>query len=1199
MRKTLIVLPALIAILIAPPAFAQNYVLSLGGDGDYVEIADSESLSGDASRVAQNLSPRSESSATEDGLRTYLRTLGLALSVQRRNPSESRDVLFITARRVPRNIIWSLPVWRIPKHAIWGTPPALPVQIEIRDEADQQVAALTGQTEKTIEWAVPDDVAGRLRIVARTTEPSGDKQQAEFACQAHNIIPVTPKMGHWRTYDVTHGLGGSQVESIVQDRDGYLWFALFDVGVSRYDGHMFQTLTPQDGLPSDNIWTMLEDSRGNLWFGTHTFPRGGEGVFQYNGETFKLFTTEDGLIHNSVMAIHEDNRGHLWFGTPEGVSEFDGTEFRNYTGEDGLQLNWVGSIAQDATGNLWFGHGVKHFTSGWAGATRYDGKSFVYFDELKGSGGLTSIATDAQGHLWFGSVNGISIYDGKDFRSLTEADGLVDRKVNQVLRARNGDMWIATRNGVSRYIDGKLQSFTTKDGLASNDVSCIAEDREGNLWFGTSGVNQYDRSFRSIPIEIGIGIQDRQGNLWFEVSGVGLGRLERTQSPDGLGYAAERIRIFGTEDGLLQNQVTSIHEDREGILWIGSFNRGMSRYDGETFQIFTTEHGLTHFVVRNIYEDREGTLWIGIQFGGIDTYDGNRFVNVANPGDLGVNSDNSINPSDNWINPSDIIQDREGDLWFATNGHGVTRYDGKTFTRFTTEEGLPSNSASSLLEDSQGNIWIATSGGLCRYDGKTFRAYTMEDGLAGNSVGALFEDSQGHLWMGIDGGGVQKFDGRNFQHFTVDDGLLSNNVYTIEESESGEMIFFTAKGITIYTPPEGKIPPPVSLTSVTADEVYEAPKELKIPSTTPRISFAYRGISFSTRRMRYNYILEGKDVNWQATWEEEVTYEDLKPGNYVFKVVAIDRDLNYSEPAALPMVILAPPFYRTGIFLVALSIIGGISLFGVTILAAQRRRSSRAYKMAEQVQEAKMLSLRQLIAGVAHQINNPIGAIASNSDVASRAIDKIRKRIAERGSQEIKEDRQLTEAFAALDKMNEINQKASRGIAGTVADLRSFVRLDEAEWQRADIHKAIDSVLDLMKSEFSSRIKVTRDYGDIPRIYCSPSGLNQVFMSIFRNSCEAIAEEGEIHIRTAVQKEQIIIEISDTGTGISSQDMDRIFDPGFTTKGVRVGVGLGLSICYQIVVDEHKGHIDVSSESGRGTTFTITLPVYHDRTEKT
>jgi PAS domain S-box-containing protein len=269
----------------------------------------------------------------------------------------------------------------------------------------------------------------------------------------------------------------------------------------------------------------------------------------------------------------------------------------------------------------------------------------------------------------------------------------------------------------------------------------------------------------------------------------------------------------------------------------------------------------------------------------------------------------------------------------------------------------------------------------------------------------------------------------------------------------------------------------------------------------------------------------------------------------------------------------------------------------------------------ERIQTAKMESLRELVAGVTHRMNNPIGVISSNNDVSSRAIGKIEEMITDLGSpsprrgkegspspgsseehlREIKQDGQLVRVLAVLEKMNQVSQTASEEIAKIVANLQRFVRLDEAEWQFADIHEGMDNVIALMDSELSSRIRVTKDYGDIPTIYSSPSSLNQVFMSLFKNASEAIEGKGEIRLRTFAQGEHVKIEVNDTGKGIPAEDMDRIFDPGFTTKGVRVGVGLGLPICYKIVVDEHKGRIDVSSELSKGTTFTITLPQHRNR----
>jgi PAS domain S-box-containing protein len=244
----------------------------------------------------------------------------------------------------------------------------------------------------------------------------------------------------------------------------------------------------------------------------------------------------------------------------------------------------------------------------------------------------------------------------------------------------------------------------------------------------------------------------------------------------------------------------------------------------------------------------------------------------------------------------------------------------------------------------------------------------------------------------------------------------------------------------------------------------------------------------------------------------------------------------------------------------------------------------------ERIQAAKMNFLHHLVAGVAHQMNNPIGVVVSNNDVSCRAIDTIKQVLTQENLSETEEYAQLVRAFGALEKMNKGTQAASAEIAGIVSNLRGFVRLDEAQWQFFDIHEGMDNVVALMEPELSGGISITRNYGDIPRIHCSPSSLSQVFMALLRNAAEAIEGQGSIRIETSNQGENIRIEISDTGKGIPEEDLGRIFEPGYTTKGARIGMGLGLPICYQIVVKEHKGHIDISSEPGKGTTLTVTLP---------
>jgi PAS domain S-box-containing protein len=236
----------------------------------------------------------------------------------------------------------------------------------------------------------------------------------------------------------------------------------------------------------------------------------------------------------------------------------------------------------------------------------------------------------------------------------------------------------------------------------------------------------------------------------------------------------------------------------------------------------------------------------------------------------------------------------------------------------------------------------------------------------------------------------------------------------------------------------------------------------------------------------------------------------------------------------------------------------------------------------------KMASLGNLLAGVAHEINTPIGSINSNSDVALRALEKLREAL-NKASPEVREDPALKNAVEILQSIGQINKTACDRIVKIVRSLRNFARLEEAEPKAANLHEGLESTLTLVHHEIKNRIEVTRDYGEIPDVVCLPDQLNQVFMNILVNAAHAIEGNGKIAIRTRFDGGNVIISFADTGKGISAENLPRIFDPGFTTKGVGVGSGLGLPICYKIV-KEHGGRIDVQSELGKGTTVTVTLP---------
>ena len=250
------------------------------------------------------------------------------------------------------------------------------------------------------------------------------------------------------------------------------------------------------------------------------------------------------------------------------------------------------------------------------------------------------------------------------------------------------------------------------------------------------------------------------------------------------------------------------------------------------------------------------------------------------------------------------------------------------------------------------------------------------------------------------------------------------------------------------------------------------------------------------------------------------------------------------------------------------------------------------------VQSEKMAALGNLVAGIAHEMNTPVGAVNSAADVSNRAIHKIKETLgASHTLDDIQNNKPFRRALKALEENNQVTATASHRISKLVMGLKNFARLDEAEFQKADIHEGIDSTLTLVQHELKNRITVNKQYGDIPQIYCYPNQLNQVFMNLFVNAARAIEDQGMIQIKTSADKADIYIVIADTGRGIPSENLNRIFEPGFTTKGSGVGTGLGLSISYNII-QKHGGKIEVESEVGRGTTFVIILPIVRTETEQ-
>jgi DNA-binding NtrC family response regulator/ligand-binding sensor domain-containing protein len=664
-------------------------------------------------------------------------------------------------------------------------------------------------------------------------------------------------------FSIRDGLSGNPVDAICCDNDGAMWFATRGGGVSRCDARAtgdsphFVNFTEKDGLAHNDVRAICCAPNGDLWFGTFN------GVSRYNSrEHFVTFRTEDGLAHNRMHtnSIHCDPDGIVWLGTENGLSRYNGKEFMNLTfdeGTDSKNWNFIHAICRDREGFLWIGTR--------SGAIRYDGEDFVKFsrkDKLP-DGYVISIYQDLDGSIWFGiafSPSHISRYDARDtgdrphFVNFTKEDGAPDSNVTAIHRGPDGAMWFATDgSGVFRYDHREFVNFTAKDGLPEDSVFGICCCPDSKLWIGSGHyLSLYDgEHFSSLTREDGSpcsGIctiyMDPDGVIWFGTFDGGVYQ-----------YDGEKVTDIGAEK-YLNLHVNSIYQDVDGNMWfgVGTVGRGtLARYDGVDFATFTMEGGSTHSSILCVYGEPDGTLWIGTR-SGLYRYDGKEFANL-------------------------------------------TRGNGPAFGRVNTVQRGP-----------DGALWIGTSSGLFRYDGTEFVNITTKDGLPHDFVNVIQFDPKGMLWLGTDGGGVAMYDGNTWSSLDTRDGLAGNRIRAIERTPDGSMWFATDIGLTRYCPEPSKSE--ARIISVTTDQAYYELSELPVFWTGQRVTIEYDSLDFKTvpEKRKYRYRIREIDADWRKP-TRATSYDHVfhKEGDYTFEVQAIDRDLNYSEPAVLVLTVKPDP----------------------------------------------------------------------------------------------------------------------------------------------------------------------------------------------------------------------------------------------------------------------------------------------------
>jgi two-component system NtrC family sensor kinase len=256
-------------------------------------------------------------------------------------------------------------------------------------------------------------------------------------------------------------------------------------------------------------------------------------------------------------------------------------------------------------------------------------------------------------------------------------------------------------------------------------------------------------------------------------------------------------------------------------------------------------------------------------------------------------------------------------------------------------------------------------------------------------------------------------------------------------------------------------------------------------------------------------------------------------------------------------------------------------------LESARQQSDEAKK--ELVGASRLVSLGTLLAGVTHEISTPLGAIRSNRDMLRRVVDKLEAVLAD-GRVTDDEIPTVAKLAGAISGIVEVDELALERITGQVRTLRTFGCGEAEEPESYDVNRALADAITLLRHRIKNRIAVETDLDAIPEIECYPARINQVLLNLLLNACQAIEGEGTIRLRTRESDGEVSIEIEDTGVGIPPEMIERLFKPGFTTKSEGLGMGLGLPISRQIV-ESHGGRIEVRSQPGEGSTFTVALPV--------
>jgi len=730
---------------------------------------------------------------------------------------------------------------------------------------------------------------------------------------------------NFRIFGADEGLLQSQVYTILQDNDGYLWFGTVN-GISIYDGHHFKTITRKDGLAENHIISGLKDRAGNLWFG---HKAGVISKYDWHTKTFKiiyLYPKDKTSKSIDIKDIFEDSSGQIWVATDgSGVFYLQNDSLINFNSQLGLKPKRFFAVSQDNKQNIWLGSDSSIFIYS------LKTKSLKKFSIAKEKWWFSyrALCNDGRGNMWLGTYeNGLFKYNlkTKKRKHYTPDQGLSGYGVSSIFADGRGKIWVSGELSGASYAtienikEETFRPLTTKNGLPFDGVNTIARDREGNYWFGTSGrgaaqlrdrrfelwspgVSDKEKSMWSIYI-------DEQGVKWFgtgggliavdkqgkvvhdlkEFHGVRLNDIlqitedtnkhiwfiSNTQGCFEYNKISKKLKPFLLPKPIRDYLITSVEEDKAGNLLLGGLALGLVHYNLHTRKIkpFSVgKGGIPLKSVNILYQDSHKNVWVGMLNGGLLKWNGHNLIPI--PGA-----------------PNTVVSLAEGpmhDLWILNDKDRLFRYADNKIEQFdVTGHGLEGLAIFSVNADSK-SIWLGTTSGLARlgYGDSLFTFYTKKAGypVSETNENAVYKDKEGNLWFGSINGMIC--------------------YHPNQEVVNSVAPFVHIQGIKLFL----KDIPLVAGTQFNPADNY--------------LSFEFVGISFTAPEgVRYRYRLKGLDKDWlPETAHTSATYSNLPPGKYIFQVKAHNNDGVWNAlPAEFSFEILTP-FWHTWWFITIILLI--------------------------------------------------------------------------------------------------------------------------------------------------------------------------------------------------------------------------------------------------------------------------------------